>query len=132
MSSLLVTYVQKWEYARKNAAEETIDKVLKSATNGIETILTDAEEIAGCVLKIFYSSQGDEIEVDVLKNKRSIEFPIFQQNIKYGKADANLEYILKRIMEEFKTFPQLQVEREDFRHSGCIYDVEYYIIISLK
>lgn len=141
-SLLLEGYVQKWDDARENAAEKTIEEVLTAAKNGIEKILTDAETVAGCVLRIFYNARDGAIEVAVLEDKRGVNIlrsgidikpPIFEEYIEFGEADSNLEYILKRIITYFEDFPQLQVEKEEFGDDlSRRYDIRYYIVISLK
>ncbi len=130
--------VQRWQEVRnkkqqEDGTKEAVNKILDTAARMLKEVLSKG--VYDCLLKICYWHDNFEVEISEkeggFEESSGDKDDVKKEMIPFTESEQ-IEVILKKIIEKFQSFPQINVTTNPFVHQSCIYDIEYTIIISLK
>lgn len=120
----LAETIQKWDELRRQETSETVEKILQEANRLLEERIAEGKYEGELCISYWSKNFKVELEYHEETTNKVAKIPFTEIE--------KVSIILKRIMETFKEFPQLEVTKRPFGHQSSKYDIDYNIIVRLK
>lgn len=124
----LAETIQRWDEFGKQKTSDILEKILQEAQKLLNEGIEEGE--TWDEMRIRYDRDKTFV-VELVKLEVGFKDPtcVKKTNIPYSQKE-NVITILNRVMEKFKSFPQLEVRKKPFAVTH--YDTDYNIVVRLK